>query len=203
MTTKTTLARAGFFLGTLIISSVIGLKHASASPILGQKIYYEGGSVQVTVLPYEASFSSALYLVSTPTPLFIAFNSDVGKIVTLTGSNLASLGFTAGSQLLFEINVLNTGDTFFPSALGNADNFSHAFVDYADTSNGGVAVFAFEDWFGGGDRDYNDAIFQVSGGIGDTPPISITAVPEPASAILLFFGVVIAACVSHRRKSQL
>jgi len=205
MTTKTTLARAGFFLGTLIISSIIGLKHVSASPILGQKIYYEGGSVQVTVLPYEASFTSALYLFSTPTPLFIAFNSDVGKVVEI--NNLQSLGVPVGAELVFGILVTNTGEKFMIGpASGNSDNFVHAEVDYSHNSAGGVANISFEDLASGiiqglaiagvSEPDYNDANFRITGGIG------LAAIPEPMSVILLGIGLAGVVGLYHRKRDD-
>jgi len=56
---------------------------AAASPVLGQQIYYEGGNVSVTVLPYDAGYTSNLYLVSAGGPILIANSSQVGKVVDL------------------------------------------------------------------------------------------------------------------------
>ena len=205
MTTKTTLARAGFILGALIISSVIGLKHTFASPILGQKIYYEGGSIQVTVLPYDASYTSALYLFSTPSPLFIAYNTDVGKVVQI--NNLQSLGVPVGAELVFGIIVNNTGNEFvIGPASGNSDNFVHAEVDYSQSSAGGVANISFEDLASGiiqglavtgvSEPDYNDANFQIIGGIG------LAAIPEPMSLILLGVGLAAVVGVYYRKRDD-
>ena len=81
-------------------------------------------------------------------------------------------------------------------ASNNPDNVAHATVDYADSPTGDVAEFRFEDIFGGGDKDFNDAIFQISGGIGIAPPPKI---PEPDSAILLILGLVGVTWVSRRK----
>lgn len=164
---------------------------ATASPVLGQQIYYEGGHVSVTVLPYEAGYTSNLYLFSAGSPILIANSAQVGKVVDL--GNLAALyNIKPGDELIFGIVVLNTGNTFLigPGAR-NADGVAHAVVDYAEGTTSDFATLGFEDLFGGGDRDYNDANFQLEGGIG------LARVPEPASLILLVFGLAGLALVSR------
>jgi hypothetical protein len=186
-----------FFVLTLILVLGFGFQNAQATPILGQPVYYEGGSVEVTVLAADAYFTSNLYLFSTISPLFIAVSSDVGKVVTL--SNLPSLGVAVGDELLFGIIVNNTGDKFVTGpASRNPDNFAHAIIDYFDTPTGDVALFGFEDLWGGGDKDFNDANFLASGGIGVVTP----RIPEPASMVLLFFGLAGVAWVSARKKTH-
>src|SRR6266446_7889545 len=177
---------AALLLGLILSSSV-----ALAAPILGQQIYYEGGDVQVTVLPYSAAYTSQLILFSTPSPLVIATSSQVGQTFTL--GNLATLyGIAPGSELIFGILVLNTGDTFKMGPGGrNPDGVEHVLVDYAEGDGGDIAFLGFEDLFGGGDHDYNDANFQIVGGIGE-----IRAVPEPSSLTLLLFGLAALAAVS-------
>jgi hypothetical protein len=170
-----------------LVALVLGLTFshatATAAPILGQQIYYEGGDVQVTVLPYSAAYTSQLILFSTPSPLVIANSSQVGQVVNL--GNLAALyGITPGSELIFGILVLNTGDTFKMGPGGrNPDGVEHVMVDYSEGVNEDYALLGFEDLFGGGDQDYNDAIFQLEGGIG------IVRTPEPSSLVLLALGL--------------
>lgn len=165
---------------------------AAASPVLGQQIYYEGGHVSVTVLPYDAAYTSNLYLFSAGSSILIANSSQVAKVVDL--GNLAALyNVKPGDELIFGIFVLNTGDTFL-MGLGarNADGVAHAIVDYAEGTTSDFATLGFEDLFGGGDRDYNDANFQLEGGIGFAARI-----PEPASLVLLVFGLAALALVSR------
>ncbi len=179
-------AAAGALLLGLILSSSV----AGAAPILGQQIYYEGGNVQVTVLPYSAAYTSQLILFSTSSPLVIAASSQVGQTFNL--GNLAALyGIAPGSELIFGILVLNTGNTFKMGPGGrNPDGVEHVLVDYAEGYGGDVALLGFEDLFGGRDHDYNDANFQIQGGIG------IRQVSEPASLILRHFGLAALAAVS-------
>jgi len=69
----------------------------------------------------------------------------------------------------------------------NLDGIAHVSVDYAEGSSSDLATLGFEDLFGGGDFDYNDAMFKLEGGIG------LRQVPEPASLILLLLGLATAA----------
>ena len=53
-----------------------------------------------------------------------------------------------------------------------------------ELSSESFATLGFEDLFGGGDRDYNDANFQLESGIGN-----VARVPQPGSLILLVVGM--------------
>jgi hypothetical protein len=182
---------AALLLGLILSSSV-----AVAAPILGQQIYYEGGDVRVTVLPYSAAYTSQLILFSTPSPLVIATSSQVGQTFNL--GNLAALyGIAPGSELIFGIVVLNTGDTFKMGPGGrNPDGVEHVLVDYAEGDGGDIALLGFEDLFGGGDHDYNDANFELQGGIG------FTRVSAPASLSLLLLGLAALAASSGRSSER-
>jgi hypothetical protein len=180
-----------------------GFQNASATPILGQQLFYEGGPIEITVLPYDAGYTNELYLFSTATRLPIASNTEVGRVVILP--NLQSLGVAVGDELLFGIVVTDTGNTFLIGpASRNIDNFAHATVDYAEGANSDVAELTFEDLLWGGDADYNDAIFRLRGGIGleRLTEAVILATPEPASVILLVLGLAGLASVFRRKKQS-
>jgi PEP-CTERM motif-containing protein len=182
------------WLAGTILALLLGLSFplsATASPVLGQQVYYEGGNVQVKVMSYDASYTSNLILFSTPTPLVIANSSQVGTVVDL--GNLATLyGILPGTELIFGILVLNTGHTFLMGpGTRNLDGLAHVTVDYAEGHYSDLANLGFEDLFGGGDQDYNDARFQLLGGVG------LASVPEPSSLLLLLFGVAGVSLVSR------
>ena len=173
---------------------VLGLSFpcgAIANPVVGQQLFYEGGNVTVTVLPYDAAYTSNLYLYSTGGPVLIANSSQIGTVVGL--GNLATLyGFQPGDELIFGILVLNTGDSFVMGpGSRNLDGIAHVSVDYAEGSSSDLATLRFEDLFGGGDFDYNDASFLVEGGIG------LARVPEPASLTLLLLGLAAVVLLVH------
>jgi len=86
---------------------VLGLSFpcgAMATPVIGEQLYYAGGDITVTVLPYSAAYTSNLYLFSTGGgPVFIANSSQVGTVVDL--GNLATLyGIHAGDELILEFS---------------------------------------------------------------------------------------------------
>jgi len=119
---------------------------------------------------------------------FLARDEPGNEIATFEPSAVAlGLGLTIGDELIFGIKVLDTGDEFFlgPGSR-NRDGVRHGAIDLAP---GGIIVVSFEDIVGGGDRDYNDVIFEFATDIGATPRVVIPTVPEPATLALLALGL--------------
>jgi hypothetical protein len=195
---KNMTVRGTYAVATLILVLGFGFQNAWATPVLGQQVYYEGGLVTVTVMPYEASYTNTLYLYSTATPLLIASNFEVGKVVNL--GNLSSLGIGIGDELLFGISVADTRDRFFTGpASRNPDHFAHGAVDYSVGQYGDIAELRFEDLWGGGDKDFDDAIFRISGGVGTALQAKVS---EPASWLLLIFGFAGVVCMSRFKQNR-
>jgi len=161
---------------------------AEAAPILGEELFYTGGTLTITTLPVDAFYDSQLGLYdSTFTRLqFLVASKPAGASVTFDPS---ALGIAVGSELIFGIRVLNTNREFFlGSGSRNPDGVIHGQVDTA----AGVVV-SFEDWFHSppdspSDFDYNDTIFQFQGGI-DPRVVPVDPVPEPGSLALLALGI--------------
>ena len=190
-------------LAALVLLLGFGYGNASATQVLGQQLYYEGGSIQMTILPYEAAFINTIYLFTPAGALRIAQNDDVGLVYNL--SNFAALGISKGDELLFGIEVNPTGDRFvMGSASRNLDDVIHDRVDYRTGPGGGIAVVGFEDLFHGGDFDLDDSMLQVTGGIGirglQAAEAVILAVPEPGSAMLLILGLLAGLLTGVNRK---
>lgn len=134
---------------------------ATAAPELGGQLFATGARVEVQVLPASAGFTSELWLFEPGPARRLATNRDVGLVVDL-GT------FPAGVELVFGIKVLNTGQTFkMGPGDRNPDGIPHAVVNFLEP---GRAHVGFEDLFGGGDRDYNDNVFEFRGGIVEEPP---------------------------------
>ncbi len=147
---------------------------AEAAPELGGQLFSSGSPVEVQVLPASAGFTSELWLFEPGPARRLATNRDVGLVVPI-GT------FPAGVELVFGIKVLNTGDTFkMGPGDRNPDGIPHATVDFLEP---GRAQVGFEDLFGGGDRDYNDNIFEFRGGIIEQPPSGPTANAGPDQTV--------------------
>ena len=150
---------------------------AQAQAVIGGQLFATGGTVDIVVQPSTAVFTSQLFLQRADgSRTNVALNTEVGKHVTVGP-------FPAGEELVFGITMLDSGATFFmgpPSR--NSDGIAHA-----DVNETGVRTFVvgFEDVFGGGDRDYDDNVFQFTGNLAPNkpPPANdqgpATATPTP------------------------
>ena len=149
----------------LIAVALVVAAPAKAHAVIGGQLFATGGTVDIVVQSGTAALTSQLFLLRPDgTRDNIALNTEVGKHVTVGP-------FRAGRELVFGITVLNGGPTFFTGpASRNPDEIAH--VDVTET---GVRTFlaGFEDKFGGGDRDYDDNVFQFTGNLEpDRPPLA-------------------------------
>ncbi len=175
-------AFAGFLMGVFLWVAPV-----QAVPILGASVFVATtGDVIATKLPASAGFSSNLFLDTPGNTLGIIFNNHT----TPDGTTMNLGSFTAGTELVFRIFVINTGRSFFTGpASRNPDNVFHAVVDTAFAP--GETLVGFEDLFGGGDQDYDDNRFSFTNVGTVVPPIPpVSSVPEPGSLLLLSSGVV-------------
>ena len=130
------------------------------------------------VAPGSAGFTRAALSSSTRQTVF-APGTAMGttRTVTLTGGQ--TLGFylvTRGTaQQVLQSNSAAAADVWFSSVAGNSDGLDHVHTQ-ADSHTGRV-LLSWEDMRGGGDRDYNDAVFSVTPGavanIGAAEPIRL------------------------------
>jgi hypothetical protein len=146
----------------LIAVALVVAAPAKAHAVVGGQLFATGGTVDIVVQPPTATFTSRLFLLRPDgTRNSIALNTEVGKHVTVGP-------FPAGRELVFGITVLNGGPTYFMGpASRNPDGIAHA-----DVTETGVRTFlaGFEDVFGGGDRDYDDNLFQFTGHLAPNGP---------------------------------
>lgn len=164
-----------------------------AVPILGAHVVVENtGPVVATFLGHTAGYTSDLYL-SSPGFQYIFTNHT-----TPVGTSVNLGTFAAGTELIFQIYVRNTGYSYYSGpAARNPDGLAHAVVDsdYSPTAT----YVGFEDLFGGGDLDYDDLNFSFTNvRASEDPPVNT---PDGgATAALLGIGLAGLACV--RRKVQ-
>jgi hypothetical protein len=174
--------------GAVVLLAAFGGR-VEAVPILGAQLTYTGGDVTVESLPVDSAFTSELGLYDATFSRLLFVMNDEPAGVTATFNPFLDFGIAPGSELIFGIRVVNNSSEFFMGPAGrNPDNVVHAAVD-----NMGAGVFhvGFEDFFGGGDLDYNDNRFAFSEGVRQTP--------EPAALGLVALGLVSIGYLRRRR----
>lgn len=119
---------------------------------LAKKYFAPGGDLKIKILPFTAEFTNEIRLLVRGQSRTLATNRDVGRVIDLGN-------FDQGTELIFYIHVRDTGFNFFMGpAARNRDGIAHARLDCLA---GGNAKAFFEDFLGGGDRDYDDANFEI------------------------------------------
>lgn len=130
-----------------------------------------------------------------------------GSGATVLKSSLAAADTAGngGSTFTWTYTEKATGALFSSDPTKNGDAFDHLIGFYLVDKNGSIAdadgrvtlVLAWEDLFGGGDRDYNDAVIEIV----YSPPGVTRKVPEPATAGML--GVALIALGAWRMRRRL
>lgn len=140
------------------------------------------GDVNVTFISKTAAHNSDLFLTGTPDSILNNHVANPGDMFDL-GS------FTAGTQLAFNIVNNVTGYNYFsglPSE--NPDNTLHALFTVIDSD---TIEIGFEDLFAGGDKDYDDLVFQVH---------NVSLVPEPSTVAMMLGGLFVVSRMRKRTK---
>jgi hypothetical protein len=157
---------------------------AAAAPIFGAHVFYAGGQVSVKTLAASSAYESELGIYdSTFTRLLFLVNDEPPHVSATFDPS--AMGIAIGDELIFGIRVVSdeNREYFLGPRSRNRDRVIHGRIDVAS----GVVV-SFEDFFDGGDQDYNDTIFQFVDGVGITPQVA-APVPEPAPLALLALGL--------------
>ena len=180
----------GIYGALLGLAVVLGSSSAvQAGPVLGGQVYTSGGNISVEILGGSAGHFSKIYLDNSGVP----GGSLVGNNQTMLGHVEAISGLTPHQELIFRIDNTTSGQTFFIGpASRNGDNFIHATVDWDFVP--GKALIEFEDLLNGGDQDYNDIRFLVSGKLSPTPN------PEPVSMAIWGLGASGAWFIARRKR---
>ena len=157
------------------VAALVLAAPAGAQGVIGGRLFATGGTVDILVQPAGAGFTSRLFLRHPDgTRENISLNTEVGRQVTVGP-------FPAGEELVFGITVLNAGPTFLMGpASRNPDGIAHAEVTETAVR---TFVVGFEDMFDGGDRDYDDHVFQFTGNLAPSrPPLADDQTRTPPTA---------------------
>lgn len=164
------------------------------NPILYTFVATSAGDVMAYFAGSTAGYTNTLSLLvnGVDTGIFGLNNhtSNYGDLLNFGAVN-------AGDNLVFRLNVLNNGDTWYSQKSSNSDGVNHV---YSNSYGGDAFVpagvyVAFEDLRNGGDFNYNDENFVFT----NVSNVS-NDVPVPATPLLLGLGMGILALVAKRRK---
>ncbi len=109
--------------------------------------------------------------------------------------------FNAGTTLDFFLisNGANGGTTAFAaSPTRNPDSLNHV-VSFASLDSP-YLMLAFEDMYGGGDKDFNDVVFAVD--IGRANIAQLVGAPEPETWAIMISFVAVLLVIERRKKRQ-
>jgi hypothetical protein len=192
------------FLISLSVSPLAFADPIRAAASADGSLVADGGAVTVYFAGSEAGFNSQLFVSDNKRQLFFPNHStEVGESVDLGQ-------FAADTAIGFGLRVSNGYEFFTGAPTLNPDGLAHAqWAAWSPTRAipvSGVLV-SFEDLLGGGDRDFNDLTFVVSGAHlagapGLTRPIDAASNPEPASLVLLATGALGIGLKARRARSR-
>lgn len=171
----------GYTSGATIMSTLYGLgNYTRISDNLDNVLLNSTVGTVATVEAKYAGNSQKLSYVGANNGTTVLFNNVTGNgYLNLGPVALPSTNLPENFRFLLQ-SPSGSGPTFSSDRFLNASNFDHM-VTFQLT--GGRFVFAFEDTTGGGDKDYNDLVVELTFSGGSNPII-----PEPATVGLFGIG---------------
>ncbi|OQW91308.1 MAG: hypothetical protein BWK78_05005 [Thiotrichaceae bacterium IS1] len=140
-----------------VAMSAVSVSHADDFIMGGVLVTRPNENVVVTCLGKEAAYTSYLYFQDprNNTQPFVCNSAAVGQQLSL-GS------FSREREVIFKLAIADTGYNYFTGSWErNPDGRFHALIK--PTASPDKWYFGFEDLFGGGDNDYDDCMFYVTG----------------------------------------
>ena len=184
------LASAALILSVVAVVSPVKAGAILNEPVLGGRLLVASGGrhVMAQFLGSNAGYNNYLFVDGQSASIF--------DKQTPIGTEIDLGLFSAGTELVFRLDVSNTGLSYFTGdAQRNPDGLEHALTitGFDAVTSTYLTDVGFEDLYNGGDRDYNDLSFRLFNVI--DPP----SIPEPASIALLGLGI---AGMSYQRRRK-
>lgn len=175
-------------LAAALTCAALAPRPTAAQALPGTSLYATGDEVWVKFVSYDAGYRNDLYFFayvgqSTTSAQYLFTNKTA-----IPGTERQVLGsFPRGQEIVFGIYVYDQGlgryYTYYSGApSNNPDGVQHVQLWKIADGRYGIKV-GFEDLYGGGDKDYNDLVFEVSG-------VTHMVTPEPVTIALLGSGLV-------------
>jgi len=175
-------------MAALVALGALAPRPTAAQALPGTSLYATGEQIWVKFLSYDAAYRNDLYFFayvgqSTGSAQYLFTNQTA-----IPGTERQVLGaFPVGQEIVFGIYVYDqalgryytyhSGD-----ASNNPDGVPH--VQLWKIADGRYSLrVGFEDLYGGGDNDFNDLTFEVSG-------VTHMVTPEPVTIALLGSGLI-------------
>jgi hypothetical protein len=169
------LAKFAAFVAASVLSLSVFAHPVAISGTEGLSVIASGGNVVAKYEGNSAGYSNDLLL-----NLTFIFNNHA----TTVGDTMDLGYFSAGTELIFQLYVHNTGESWYtgPSSR-NADGLIHARVQ--ENWKPGVTLVSFEDLWGTpeGQYGYNDLSFSFTN-------TQTSSVSESSSLLLMLLGLV-------------
>ena len=175
---------------TTVTQSVLDALKNPANATGGQLTINSGSEVSVTFLGHTATYTNSLFQVNFSGALFVNQTAALDSVQIITG-------LTSPSIVPFILTVDQEGDGVIDYTLSTGTD-SVKLIDI-----NGETFMGFEDnlnWDGtaGGDMDYNDLIYKVSG----VTITNVAPIPEPSTYALMLAGLMSMGFIARRRSKQ-
>ncbi len=167
----------------LVMSSSFAVRFqvANDGPVTG---YFAGATAEYS------SFMNAKFDTSTlpGSPMDNPFDNPYVSNHVAIGTNYFWGNYDAGTQVIFNMRVMDTSEWFYSQKEFNSDGLEHLYYQAFTDSNGVPSLYVgWEDIKGLGDKDFNDGSIIFQNVMVD--PTSIPAIPEPETYMMMLLGL--------------
>lgn len=185
-----------FLVFSIVASTAMAVRFevANDGPVTG---YFAGATAQYS------SFMNAKFDTSAMpgSPLENPYDNPYVSNHVAIGTNYFWGNYDAGTQVIFNMRVMDTGEWFYSKEDFNSDGLNHMYYHAFVNSEGVPSLYVgWEDIKGLGDKDFNDGaiIFQNV----QVADMNIPAVPEPETYVMFLIGLGLVGFTVHRRRKQ-